>query len=153
MNPSTDDRQDQRRAPRYPIQLPLQFAFLGSGAVTIGFGKAVDISRDSIRFSAKSELPVAEKLVSVSLMWPVKRVDGARLKLFIWGRVLRSESHEVVVRFRRYAIRSQADWERTAGPGADWRLGSGSDRRINMEVLATPTAGTRDANAGCPFTE
>lgn len=144
-----DDSKERRLTKRYPIPLELDYAVIGSGVVTSGSGKVIDISSSGIRFASGAALPLGEKLISLSLDWPIKGSGGVPLKLLVWGQVRRRIANEVVVRFRKYEIQYLPYAQQPTGSSSDWRLGIGSSRRSQPEQpTVTPVESQDDPSPG-----
>ena len=100
LTPST--RGDRRQQQRYPMELDLEYRVLdGSGLVASGTGKTENISSGGILFHTPDGLPRGST-VELAIRWPDFSGKSPFRELFVFGRVVRSDSRGVAVRTNRF---------------------------------------------------
>ena len=89
----------------YPIELPIRYEGPAAGSVK-GCGRTLAINTRKVRFASDQDLPVGLDVL-LRISWPAQRPDGTGLSLSIFGRIERSESHEVEVTVSRHEFRTR----------------------------------------------
>ena len=100
--PLETPRPDQRRHPRYPITLDLQYKLLNHGPVNrTGSGRTVNISTGGIFFETDDTLPKHGQ-IDVEMNWPFLLDGACPLKLLVQGRIVRTDARRTAVKVSRY---------------------------------------------------
>jgi hypothetical protein len=104
---------ERRTSLRFPIECDVHYRVIGRGTFE-GFssGKTVNMSGNGILLTADRMLSPGLP-VEVEIDWPVRRTDGAPLKLVVRGRIVRSEKNDVAlagVRISRYTFQTASRW-------------------------------------------
>ena len=97
---------DRRCAIRIPIEQDVRYKVSTRNTVTVGYGKAVNMSSNGLLFSTEKPLAVGAKL-EVAVNWPALLDNKCPLKLVTTGRVVRSESGLAAIEIERYEFRTQ----------------------------------------------
>src|ERR1700730_6680323 len=100
--PFESPRPDQRRYPRYPIRLDLQYKLLKHGPVNrTGSGTTLNISTGGIFFETDDPLPKHGQ-IDVEMNWPFLLDGAGPLKLLVQGRIVRTDARRTAVKVSRY---------------------------------------------------
>jgi len=97
------------------FEIDLKVCYRTGFSNTTQFGKIVNISAVGILFTVQNDIPLWAA-VEVIADWPVKGKGGMPLKLFIKGRVVRTQPGAVALRIVRVELLSEtqaaARWNR-----------------------------------------
>jgi hypothetical protein len=94
--------EEHRLHRRYPIRLHVHYKLLDREVVTqTGTGRTVNISAQGILFEGDHPLPDRGDIV-LELAWPALLDGVRRLKLVVYGGIVRSEGTAIAVRFKVY---------------------------------------------------
>jgi hypothetical protein len=133
---------EKRKSSRFPVQQDLQYRAIDhwDGKLT-GVGLTLDMSGSGIRFSIQEPIPL-DRIVEVSVDWPVRLGGTCPLKMVVVGRVVRSEANWAALSILQYEFR-------TKGSGLGQRAAlpqSGADaNRLRKRTPRHLTARARDA--------
>ena len=111
---TTYDYAERRSRQRFRIEQDVCYICL-SGARTLGIGKVVDISSKGVRFTTEGALNRGTR-IELSMSWPARLNDTSRLKLVIYGCVVRSEKSAAAMRIEQYEFRTRASGPMPALP-------------------------------------
>jgi c-di-GMP-binding flagellar brake protein YcgR len=98
---------DRRSAQRFPISFDIQYRILGLGSQELRSGKTVNMSSSGMLLVADGILLPGLK-IEVLVNWPVKLNDRVRLRLIVFGKVVRVDTEGVAVMIQRYEFRTLA---------------------------------------------
>jgi len=108
MPPSTELQQNRRLKRRFAIEQDVRYERVrGAKLVDTGMGKTLDMSSSALRFTTGVPLCRGDK-VKVAVDWPVLLDATCRLKMVIYGWVLRSDGNSAVVSIGHYEMRTRA---------------------------------------------
>lgn len=93
---------EQRRSLRFPVSLKLSYT-LGSSAS--GEGEVCDMSSGGLFFRGGEILPIGKR-ISVVVQWPLMLDGNCPLKVWIRGRVLRSDRRGTAIELLGYEFRT-----------------------------------------------
>ena len=100
-------KQDRRRASRFPLREDLTYKVQRSKRESIsGTGTTLNISSNGILFTTKEMLPVG-RTAELSVNWPARLDGSCALKFVAFGRVVRSDTDQAVVRIERYQFKTR----------------------------------------------
>jgi hypothetical protein len=103
-----EKQREQRSKRRFLIEQDVRYERLkGAEVLDAGMGKTLDISSNSLRFTTGLALQPGDK-VKVAVNWPVLLDATCRLKMVIYGRVVRSDGNSATVRIRQHELRTRA---------------------------------------------
>ena len=92
---------------RFPIEEDVRYQCVrGSRIHATGIGRTVEISSREVRFTTQHTLRPGEK-VRLAMNWPAMLDDHCRMKLEIYGWVVRSEPGVAGVKIERYEFRTR----------------------------------------------
>jgi hypothetical protein len=104
----TGEQRKQRSKRRFLIEQDVHYERLrGTEVVDAGKGKTLNMSSNSVRFTTGLALRAGDK-VKVALNWPVLLDATCRLKMVIYGSVVRSDGDSATVRIRQHELRTRA---------------------------------------------
>lgn len=99
--------QERRKSRRFPVHQHLHCREVDYGAgCSAGTGLTLDMSSSGIRFSIQEQIPLGY-LVELSVDWPVRLEGTCSLKLFVAGRVVRSEAGWAALSILQYEFRTK----------------------------------------------
>ena len=108
MRALTEKQQEQRSKRRFLIEQDVHYERLkGTEVLDAGMGKTLDISSNAVRFTTGLALSPGDK-VKVAVNWPVLLDATCRLKMVIYGLVVRSDGNSATVRIRQHELRTRA---------------------------------------------
>jgi len=108
MRALSEKQQERRSKRRFLIEQDVQYERLkGSEVLDAGIGKTLDMSSNSLRFTTGLALQAGDK-VKIAVNWPVLLGATCRLKMIIFGRVVRSDGASATVRIRQHELRTRA---------------------------------------------
>lgn len=108
MRPSTELQQNRRLKRRFVIQQDVRYERVrGAKVLDAGMGRTLDMSSSALRFTTGMALCRGDK-VKVTVDWPVLLDATCRLKMVIYGWVLRSDGNSAVVSIGHYEMRTRA---------------------------------------------
>lgn len=91
------DHSDRRANPRYPLTLEVEYTVLrGNGVGQTGFGRTINISARGVLLDISD--PPRQGLIQLSIYWPFFRHRSIRLKLLMYGEIVRVVGNWVAVR-------------------------------------------------------
>jgi hypothetical protein len=99
---------ERRKAPRYTVNLHLQYLILSSTerVTETGMGQTIDVSSSGVRF--KSQAPIAPgRHVRLLVDWPILLDGSAKLQLVVEGTVVRSNETETALRVVRHVFKTR----------------------------------------------
>ena len=96
---------ERRRRLRFPLEADLWYESLGKHELVSGHGRAQDISSAALAFHADRTLQVRMRL-RISIAWPVKLGDNAKLRLVFVGVVVSVRGSLAVVTISRHQFRT-----------------------------------------------
>lgn len=98
---------NRRQKSRFPIHRGLRYKLLRDGRILeAGLGQTVNMGSGGVAFSLDREL-AAGTSIELSISWPVQSENGARIRLVVFGRVLRSGAGISACSVERYEFRSR----------------------------------------------
>jgi len=93
---------------RFPIQQDVRYQCVkGSRTFAVGLGKTLEISSREVRFTTQELLKQGQKM-RLAMNWPAMLDNTCRMKLEIFGWIIRSEPGEAAVKIERYEFRTRA---------------------------------------------
>ena len=97
---------DRRRDQRYPVQLAVRYkAYDGRGNLLTGETITNDISSGGVCLQGGMDLPLGAD-VQLGITWPYRLEGVCRLKLVVFGRVVRSNRGTTAIKTQRYEFRT-----------------------------------------------
>jgi hypothetical protein len=90
---------------RFPLEADLWYESLGKGELIKGHGRAQDISSEALAFHADRTLRVRMRL-RISIAWPVKLGEKAKLRLVFVGVVVSVRGSLAVVTISQHQFRT-----------------------------------------------
>ena len=97
--------QERRQSRRYAIETALEYRLMARGEVIgTGRGRTVDISSSGILFEAERTLP-PQRIIHLSLDWPVRRDAGGTTELHVAGRTVRRRGRRTALVMERHEFR------------------------------------------------
>jgi hypothetical protein len=102
-----DERRHHRRL---PIDREVRYNVLPAGKRKMragGFGKTIDMSSGGVLFTTNTDLKAGDQ-VELAIDWPAKLHDTLRLKLVVFGPVVRTENEKAAITITRYIFRTRA---------------------------------------------
>jgi hypothetical protein len=92
---------------RFPILQNVRYQCInGSRILAAGIGKTLEISSRDVRFTTQQPLARGQR-IKLSMDWPATLDDNCRMKLEIFGWILRSDRGEASARIERYEFRTR----------------------------------------------
>jgi len=108
MKAEINRRIERRKKARFAISRELRYKLVEDHKVVAqGAGETIDIGSGGIAFSAEHRLR-AGSFVELSIAWPVLLDENTRMRLVVFGRVLRSHDQIAVCSVDKYEFRTQA---------------------------------------------
>jgi hypothetical protein len=108
MRPLTHKQPEQRSKRRFLIEQDVHYERLkGTEVLDAGMGKTLNMSSNSLHFTTGLALHAGDK-VKVAVNWPVLLDATCRLKMVIYGSVVRSDGNSATVRIRQHELRTRA---------------------------------------------
>ena len=96
---------ERRLAPRYAIETAVEYRLMARGEVIgTGRGRTVDISSSGILFESERTLP-PQRVIHLSLDWPVRREAGLTTELHVAGRTVRRRGRRTALAMERHEFR------------------------------------------------
>ena len=97
---------DRRRDQRYPVQLAVRYkAYDGRGNLLTGETITNDISSGGVCLQGEMVLPLGTD-VELGITWPFRLEGVCRLKLVVFGRVVRRGRTTTAIKIQRYEFRT-----------------------------------------------
>lgn len=122
--PSADMIHGDRRADRrYAFEMRLHFLCQSGWLRPTGSGYTKDLCRKGILFVADNP-PPANTDVELRIEWPFLLQNVCPLELFVWGRVMRSDSRGTMVRMKTYEFRTcgARSFDQASASEANWNI-------------------------------
>jgi len=102
------EQKDRRRKSRFPICRELRYKLVDDDVVVAqGTGETINMSSGGVSFVAERALK-PHLFVELSISWPVLLDESTRMRLVIFGRLLRSTNHTAACTVDKYEFRIQA---------------------------------------------
>jgi hypothetical protein len=99
---------ERRRKVRFPLERDLRYKVLKDDVVLeSGNGQTVNMSSGGVAFSLDHDLP-DNCYIELAISWPVLLQDTTPMRLFVFGRVLRSGGRKSVCSIEKYEFRTQS---------------------------------------------
>src|SRR5450631_1930715 len=99
--------QERRKSRRFPVHQHLHCREVDDrGGISAGTGLTLDMSSSGIRFAIQQQISLG-CLVELSVDWPVRLEGTCSLKLFVVGRVVRSEAGSAALSILQYEFRTK----------------------------------------------
>ena len=102
--PAEDSLRRERR--QFPIEQTVHYQCAKGRTPVVGVGKTFEISSQEVHFTTQHTLQQGEK-VRLAVDWPAMLDNACRMKLEIFGRVIRAERGTAVVKIERYEFRTR----------------------------------------------
>src|SRR5438045_6416917 len=99
------DADERRHHKRLPIEREVRYKVLGTERT--GRGKTIDMRSAGVLFTTASGLMEGDKIELV-IDWPVQLEGRLRLKMVMFGRVVRAEEKQAAITISRYSLRTRA---------------------------------------------
>jgi hypothetical protein len=97
---------DRRRDHRYPVQLALHYRiYIDRSNILTGDTFTHDISSGGVSFQGSKVLPAGAD-IELAITWPFRLEGVCRLKLVVFGRVVRSDQITTAIKMQRYEFRT-----------------------------------------------
>lgn len=103
--------QERRATTRFPLNLDLRYAVLGSAPVETGMGHTTDLSSSGICFTADKPLRIGQKL-KISIDWPALLSGGVELQLMMLGVVIRVQGPAAALQVERHEFKTRRKTKR-----------------------------------------
>ena len=105
--PPPPNRLDERRSHRrYPISLTADYRLLYRGRVdSLGSARTINMATGGVLIQANESLVTGQQ-IELFINWPMMLEEICPLKLVMWGRITRSDSHGVAIQTRQYEFRT-----------------------------------------------
>ena len=103
---------DRRGDRRYPYEMELQFSYTLAGAMQVGSGVTVDLSRGSVLFRADDPPPDGAE-VELRIAWPYLLQNVCPLELVVRGTAASASERGTVLAMDQMCIRDSSwlDWQ------------------------------------------
>jgi len=99
---------ERRRKSRFPICRDLRYKLIEHDVIVAeGGGETVNIGSGGVSFLAEQALP-AGTFAELSISWPAMLDENTRMRLVVYGRLLRSHDRTAVCTVDKYEFRTQA---------------------------------------------
>lgn len=106
---------ERRRKTRFPMSRELRFKLVENNSIVAqGTGETIDIGSSGVSFIAGEPLKVG-CFVELSISWPVLLEENTRMRLVVFGRLVRSSTRVAACTIDKYEFRTQARAERSEG--------------------------------------
>jgi hypothetical protein len=106
--PALKKEAERRRKNRFPICRELRYKLMEDDAIVAqGTGESIDMASGGIAFTVSEQLKVGA-YVEVSVSWPVLLQDNTRMRLVVFGRLVRANSLTAACTIEKYEFRTQA---------------------------------------------
>jgi hypothetical protein len=97
---------DRRANRRYKMKLSLKFrVFRGKETLVSGSGTTCNLSSGGVLFGTNCALPLGLQ-VELGIKWPMLLCDTVRMKLVVFGHIIRSDSNTTAVSMEKYEFRT-----------------------------------------------
>ena len=96
---------DRRGDRRYPYEMELQFSYTLAGAMQVGSGVTVDLSRGSVLFRADDPPPDGVE-VKLRIAWPYLLQNVCPLELVVRGTAASTSARGTVLAMDHYEFRT-----------------------------------------------
>jgi hypothetical protein len=96
---------DRRGDRRYPYEMELQFSYTLAGAMQVGSGVTVDLSRGSVLFRADDPPPDGAE-VELRIAWPYLLQNVCPLELVVRGTAASASERGTVLAMDHYEFRT-----------------------------------------------
>ena len=108
MQAAIRDGRDRRKKNRFPIHRELRYKLIENDVVLAqGTGETINIGSAGVSFAAGRVLKPGS-FVELSISWPVLLDENTRMRLVVFGRLLRSSTHAAACTVDKYEFRTQA---------------------------------------------
>lgn len=109
MEPTSQKKGEERREKlRFPIRLELRYKLVEDGVVVAqGVGETMNIGSGGVLFAVGQPLQ-PDTFVELSISWPVLLEESTRMRLVVFGRLLRSAGQAAACTLDKYEFRTQA---------------------------------------------
>lgn len=99
---------ERRRKARFPICRDLRYKLIDHDVIVAeGEGETVNIGSGGVSFIAEQPLQTGT-FVELSISWPAMLDENTRMRLVVYGRLLRSSHRTAVCTVDKYEFRTQA---------------------------------------------
>jgi hypothetical protein len=114
---------ERRKKRRFPMNRELRYKVLeDEQIVQSGIGATLDLASGGVAFLTEDALSPGA-FIEVSISWPVLLENSCRMRLIVFGRVLRSAGNKTVCTIEKYEFRTQSSAPRPfAAPRNDGML-------------------------------
>ena len=113
--------EERRRKTRFPICRELRYKLMENNAIVAeGAGETINIGSAGVSFIAGKPLRTGG-FVELSISWPAILEEGTRMRLVVFGRLVRSSNHTAACTVDKYEFRTQS---RSAGAETQGRRDS-----------------------------
>jgi len=135
------EREERRKKSRFPISSELRYKLVeGDAVLARGAGETIDIGSGGVSFVAEQRLKPGT-FIELSISWPMLLEENTRIRLVVFGRLLRSTSHVAACTVDKYEFRTQA---RSMDAAAEVRQDSMLERWVG-EAQKEPLKGREKA--------
>lgn len=99
---------ERRRKTRFPICRELRYKLLENDTIVAqGTGETIDIASGGISFTTGQPL-MSGAYIELSISWPVLLDENTRMRLVVFGRLVRSTNQAAACTVEKYEFRTQA---------------------------------------------
>jgi hypothetical protein len=103
----TKDENDRRKTDRFAIERDVRYKVITKkNPAQAAVGKTIDISSSGILFATDESLMV-NKLVELSVSWPVQLNSNVALRFVARGRVVRCDGGQAAIEIQQHEFRTQ----------------------------------------------
>ena len=108
MQGSGKKQAERRRKSRFPISRELRYKLMENDRmVAEGEGETINIGSGGVSFVAGRPLKTGT-FVELSISWPAMLDENTRMRLVVYGRLVRSDDETAVCTVEKYEFRTQA---------------------------------------------
>ena len=108
MQPAIKKEADRRKKSRFPICRELRYKLLEDDEIVAqGTGETIDIASGGVAFTAGQPLKLGA-YIELSISWPVLLEENTRMRLVVFGRVVRGDTLTAACTVEKYEFRTQA---------------------------------------------
>ena len=126
--PAQKKEVERRRKARFPICRELRYKLMENESIVAeGEGETINIGSGGVSFVAGRPLKTGT-FVELSISWPAMLEENTRMRLVVFGRLVRSNNETAVCTVEKYEFRTQA---RKTGAEPQWRRDSMFQRWVD----------------------
>lgn len=108
MHAVTEKEAERRRKARFPICREMRYKLLEEDTIVAqGTGETIDIASGGVSFTT-GQLLRRGAYIELSISWPVLLDENTRMRLVVFGQVVRSNHQTAACTVEKYEFRTQA---------------------------------------------